>query len=120
MRSNATGEVTCVFENAGGRAEAQKFIMDRIRNMGSVKDLTFTSLRIIQWSDPESNQVRTFMHEDGKMYNRFTAQFTVTFTLEGSYAEAQAWLDKQLREGEGQSYMNVQSINLFCSPLAGQ
>lgn len=120
MRSNATGEVVCVFENAGSRADAQKFIMDRIHSMGSVKDLTFTSIRIIQWSNPESNQVRQFAHTDGKMYNRFTAQFTVTFTLEGSYAEAQAWLDKQLRVGEDQSYMNVQSISLFCSPLAGQ
>lgn len=118
MRSYITAETICVFEHPGTSVDAQKYITARIRDVAGADGMSFNNIRIVRWCDPESNRPRQFAHPDGQLYYRYNAQFTVTFTLEGGAAEAQQWILDRLNEGEEDSYMNVQSVNLYVSPVA--
>ncbi len=112
MRSNVTADVICVFEHTGTSVDAQQFVIERIRDLSPVSRLHYNNIHIVRWCDPESNQPRRFEHPDGKMYYRYNAQFSISFTIEGGYAETQQWILDRLNEGEESSYMNVQSIDV--------
>ncbi len=118
MRSNVSAEIVCVFEHAGTSVDAQRFIMARIRNVAGADRVGFNSIRIIRWCNPETNEPRQFTHSDGKQYFRYSAQFSVGFTIEGGYAEAQQWIVDRLNEDESTSYMNVQSVTMSVAPVA--
>ena len=118
MRSNVSAEIVCVFEHAGTSVDAQRFIMTRIRNVAGADRVGFNSIRIIRWCNPETNEPRQFTHSDGKQYFRYSAQFSVGFTIEGGYAEAQQWIVDRLNEDESTSYMNVQSVTMSVAPVA--
>ena len=118
MRSNVSADIVCVFEHAGTSVDAQRFITARIRNVAGADRVGFNSIRIIRWCNPETNEPRQFMHSDGKQYFRYSAQFSVGFTIEGGYAEAQQWIVDRLNEDESTSYMNVQSVTMSVAPLA--
>ncbi len=117
MRSNVTADVICVFEHTGTSVDAQRFIKDRIRSVAGVDGLLYNSIRIVRWCDPETNQPRQFAHTDGKLYYRYNAQFSISFTIEGGSLEAQQWVIDRLSEDEATSYMNVQSVNLYVSAV---
>lgn len=117
MKSSVTADVICVFEHTGTSVDAEKFIMARLRDLGAVKSLSFNNIRIVRWSDPESNQPRMFTHPDEKKYYRYNAQVSLSFLIEGGRSEAHQWLLDRLYEEEDSSYMNVQSINLFVGPI---
>ena len=117
MRSYITADTVCVFEHTGTSVDAQKFITSRIRDVAGVDGVSFNNIRIVRWCDPESNQPRRFEHPDGQMYFRYNAQFAITFTIEGKEAEAMQWVLDRLNEGEETSYMNVQSCNVYASPV---
>ena len=118
MRSNVSAEIVCVFEHAGTSVDAQRFITARIRNVAGADRVGFNSIRIIRWCNPETNEPRQFTHSDGKQYFRYSAQFSVGFTIEGGYAEAQQWIVDRLNEDESTSYMNVQSVTMSVVPVA--
>lgn len=44
---------------------------------------------------------------------KFTANITCVFEFEGNYAEAQAWLIKQLSENDEETNMNLQRVDLI-------
>ena len=113
MQSHVTADVICVFEHTGTSVDAQSFIMARLREVAGVTNLTFNNVRIVRWSDPETNRPRQFEHPDGKMYFRYNAQVSLTFTITGGHAEAHQWILDRLYEEEESTYMNVQSINLY-------
>lgn len=115
MRSNVNAETICVFEHTGTAVDAQKFILERIRDVAGADGVTFNSIRIVRWCDPETNIPRQFEHPDGKKYYRYNAQFSISFNIEGGSVEAQQWILDRLNEGEDQSYMNVQSVSLYTS-----
>ena len=115
MISNVTAEVVCVFEHPGTSVDAQQFVMERVKAAGKVSSLVFHNIRIVRWSNPDTNEPRRFEHPDGKLYYRYNAQFTVGFTISGSYAEAQQWILDRLNDGEETSYMNVQSVMMSLS-----
>lgn len=118
MRSNVSADIVCVFEHAGTSVDAQRFITARIRNVAGADRVGFNSIRIIRWCNPETNEPRQFTHSDGKQYFRYSAQFSVGFTIEGGYAEAQQWIVDRLNEDESTSYMNVQSVTMSVAPVA--
>lgn len=118
MQSSVTAEVICVFEHTGTSVDAEKFVMARLRPLGTVKNLTFNNIRIVRWSDPESNQPRRFTHPDEKQYYRYNAQVSVSFIIEGGRSEAHQWILDRLYEEEDTTYMNVQSVNLFVGPMS--
>ena len=118
MRSNVSAEIVCVFEHAGTSVDAQRFITARIRSVAGADRVSFNSIRIIRWCNPETNEPRQFTHSDGKQYFRYSAQFSVGFTIEGGYAEAQQWIVDRLNEDESTSYMNVQSVTMSVAPVA--
>lgn len=111
MSSQVTANVICVFEIAGSQADAQKFIMERVRNTGGATNVAFSGFRLIRWCDPDLNVAKTYPRS-GETYYRYTVSFEVHFTIAGSYAEAQKWLLDRLYEGEEKSLMNVESIQL--------
>lgn len=113
MQSHVTADIICVFEHTGSSVDAQKFIMSRLRDVAGATGVSFNNIRIVRWSDPESNQPRQFEHPDGKMYYRYNAQTSISFAISGGHAEAHQWILDRLYEEEDTSYMNVQSINLY-------
>ena len=49
--------------------------------------------------------------------HRFTVSMSMTFAIEGGYADAQAWVLDRLQPKNGVHNMVVQSVNLLCTPL---
>lgn len=116
MRSSVTADIVCVFELRGTQTDAQKFILGRLRETAGAKDFRVSSVRVIRWCDPSTNLAREYVRS-GVTRTRFTVQISVNFTLDGSYPEAQKWVLDQLMDNEPETLMNVESVNLYCSPV---
>lgn len=113
---SVTADVILTFELEGAQPEAQAFIFDSFDDTSAVDRFNAGAIRVTMWVEPASNEPRTYEH-DGMKCHRFTVSMSMTFAIEGGYADAQAWVLDRLQPKNGVHNMVVQSVNLLCTPL---
>lgn len=108
--------LTIVFDTLKDRLSAQTFIFDKLNTLVSAKEsFNVSRLGLVQWSDPMTNEVKTFA-KNGTDYYRYTASIECTYTSEDDYISVQTEFTK-LFSNEQDLFFNIQNIDAYIYPI---
>ena len=97
-----------VMECVEDMVSASQLVLDKLAPDTSVRDYNVTRHRVTQWTDPDAQAM--VVTDSGRF--KYTINTTLTFIMDGEYADVQNWVVSRLMEDEEHTHMIIQALDI--------